>query len=60
MDSKQYLKQFPPDWITDSLLRLEIAFIIKRIDKNKYDYCVPLFRDMLLEQDVKALLEQEF
>ncbi|MDM8557640.1 AAA family ATPase [Candidatus Parabeggiatoa sp. HSG14] len=55
------LKQFPlpPNWMNDSLLRLEIAFIIKRIG-NKYDYCVPLFRDMLLEQDVKALLEQEF
>ena len=53
------LKQYSPDLVSDSLLRLEIAFIIKLIGKNRYDYCVPLFREMLLEQDVKALLEQE-
>jgi transcriptional regulator with XRE-family HTH domain len=45
--------------LTQSLARLELAFIIKR-DKDRYRYCVPLFRKMLLEQDVKTLLKLEF
>jgi len=53
------LKQYSPNLVTESLQRLQIAFIIKLVAKNRYDYCVPLFREMLLEQDVKGLLEQE-
>jgi len=42
-----------------SLKRLEIAFIIRRDNKKIYSYCVPLFREMLLKEDLITLLKQE-
>jgi transcriptional regulator with XRE-family HTH domain len=44
--------------LNQSLDRLELAFIIQR-DKDHYRYCVPLFRKMLVEQDVATLLRLE-
>lgn len=49
---------YTTEQLTQSLKYMELAYIIQR-EKSKYRYCVPLFREMLLEQDVKALLEQE-
>jgi O-acetyl-ADP-ribose deacetylase (regulator of RNase III) len=57
LNAHNYL--YTTEHLNQSLARLELAFIIKR-EKNQYRYCVPLFRDMLLEQNVQALLEQEF
>ncbi len=42
-----------------SLKRLELAYIIKRDNKGIYTYCVPLFRENLLEEDLLILLKQE-
>jgi transcriptional regulator with XRE-family HTH domain len=50
---------YTAEQLTQSLARLELALIIKR-DKDRYRYCVPLFRKMLLGQDVTALLKLEF
>lgn len=50
---------YTPEQLNQSLARLKLAFIIRR-DKNRYSYCVPLFREMLLEQELEALLKQEF
>jgi WD40 repeat protein len=49
---------YTTEQLEQSLQRLELAFIIRR-DKKQYTYCVPLFRDMLLEQELEAWLEQE-
>jgi len=55
---------YTDEQLEQSLTRLELAYIIQREThengKNRYRYCVPLFREWLLRQDVKALLEQEF
>jgi hypothetical protein len=55
---------YTDEQLEQSLTRLELAYIIQRATdesgKNHYRYCVPLFREWLLKQDVKALLEQEF
>jgi len=40
--------------------RLELAFIIRRDEESIYHYCVPLFREMLLRQEVDRLLKHEF
>jgi hypothetical protein len=56
LDEHHY--DYSTEQLTQSLARLELAFIIKR-DKDRYRYCVPLFRERLLEQDVTALLKQE-
>ncbi|EDN69378.1 hypothetical protein BGP_3448 [Beggiatoa sp. PS] len=57
LDKYNYI--YTTEDLNQSLARLELAFIIKR-DSNKYSYCVPLFQEILLEQDVQALLKQEF
>jgi len=50
--------------LNKSLECLELAYIIRcetdEKGKNRYRYCVPLFREWLLRQEVGALLEQEF
>jgi hypothetical protein len=50
---------YSSEQLTQSLKRLELAYIIQR-DEGTYRYCVPLFREWLLEDDVNGLLEQEF
>jgi sugar lactone lactonase YvrE len=50
---------YTTEQLNQSLKRLELAYIIRR-EKSRYSYCVPLFREWLLEQEVGALLEQEF
>jgi hypothetical protein len=54
-----YNYTYTTEQLNQSLARLELAFILQR-ERNRYRYCVPLFREMLLEQDVQALLKQEF
>jgi transcriptional regulator with XRE-family HTH domain len=49
---------YTAEQLNQSLARLELALIIQR-DKDRYRYCVPLFRQMLVEQDVTALLKLE-
>jgi sugar lactone lactonase YvrE len=55
---------YTDEQLEQSLTRLELAYIIQREThengKTRYRYCVSLFREWLLRQDVKALLEQEF
>jgi len=54
--------------LNNALTCLELAYIIQykerdragNNDKHRYCYCVPLFREWLLRQEVAALLEQEF
>jgi len=48
----------PPERVRRSLERLELAYVIAR-NKNRYGYCVPLFRNRLLEQEPGMLLERE-
>ena len=50
---------YTTEQLNQSLERLELAYIIRH-DKNHYSYCVPLFREMLLESEAGTLLEQEF
>jgi hypothetical protein len=49
---------YTTEQLNQSLERLELAYIIRR-DKTRYSYCVQLFREMLLELEVGALLKQE-
>jgi sugar lactone lactonase YvrE len=49
---------YTTEQLKQSLKCLELAYLIQR-DKGRYSYCVPLFREWLLEDDVKALLRQE-
>jgi len=50
--------QNEPEAVKKSLVRLELAFILKR-EKEQFTYCVPLFKKHLLEQDPAFLLDQE-
>jgi len=50
---------YTAEQLTQLLKRLELAYIIQ-CEKGRYSYCVPLFREMLLENDMAVLLEQEF
>lgn len=45
--------------VKQSLERLVLSFVIKRESQGRYVYCVPLFRDMLLEENVDELLQWE-
>jgi WD40 repeat protein len=45
--------------VKHSLDRLALSFVIKRETSGPYHYSVPLFRDMLLEEDVDDLLRWE-
>jgi hypothetical protein len=54
----KYHYDYSTEQLMQSLARLELAFIIQRQDHN-YHYCVPLFREWLMKQEVDALLKQE-
>ncbi|OQW96046.1 MAG: hypothetical protein BWK79_00255 [Beggiatoa sp. IS2] len=47
--------------LSQSLNRLKLAFIIRKTTKGEdyYSYCVPLFRQMLLRQELTLLLRDE-
>jgi hypothetical protein len=55
---------YTDEQLEHALKRLELAYIIRcetdNSGKNRYRYCVPLFREWLLRLEVEALLEQEF
>ncbi len=54
----EYHYPYTADQLNQSLVRLELAFIIHREDKS-FRYCVPLFQQMLTKQDLTALLRAE-
>jgi WD40 repeat protein len=56
LDEHEY--DYSTDQLTQSLARLELAFIIRR-ENSVYHYCVPLFREILLGQEVDMLLKHE-
>ncbi|RKZ37846.1 MAG: hypothetical protein DRQ49_08355 [Gammaproteobacteria bacterium] len=56
----QYQYDYTTEQLMQSLTRLELAFIIRRDEESIYHYCVPLFREMLLRQEVDRLLKHEF
>jgi len=49
---------YTAEQITELLKHLELAYVIQ-CEKGQYNYCVPLFRKMLLENNMAVLLEQE-
>jgi sugar lactone lactonase YvrE len=50
---------YTTEQLQQALVRLELAFIIRRNHAN-YTYCVPLFREMLIaSQAITVLLQQE-
>jgi len=55
---------YTDEQLEQSLKRLELGYIVRcetdDTGKNRYRYCVPLFREWLLRQELGALLEQEF
>ena len=55
---KSHKCHFEPEQIKESLARLELAFILKS-EKLSYNYRVPIFNRIILEQDPGALLEGE-
>ncbi|HAI69323.1 MAG TPA: hypothetical protein DCM38_07805, partial [Gammaproteobacteria bacterium] len=57
LDQHHYV--YTTEQLNQSLARLELAFIIQR-QNLCYNYSVPLFQEILREQDIKALLTQEF
>jgi len=57
LDQHHYV--YSTEQLNQSLARLELAFIIQRHNLC-YNYSVPLFQEILREQDIKALLTQEF
>ncbi len=42
--------------IERALEHLSLAFIVERRAERRYHYCVPLFREMLLELDLEQAL----
>lgn len=50
---------YTAEQVKHSLDRLALSFVIKRETSGQYHYSVPLFRDMLLEEDVDDLLRWE-
>ncbi len=50
---------YTAEQVKHSLERLALSFVIKRESSGRYHYSVPLFRDMLLEEDVDDLLRWE-
>jgi len=56
---EQYNYHYTPEQLQQALMRLELAFIIKRTHGH-YHYCVPAFQELLKTQGaIKALLKQE-
>ncbi len=50
---------YTAEQVKQSLDRLALSFVIERESPGRYNYCVPLFREMLLEEDVDELLRWE-
>ena len=50
---------YTAEQVKHSLERLALSFVIKRESSGQYHYSVPLFREMLLEEDVDDLLRWE-
>jgi hypothetical protein len=50
---------YTAEQVKQSLERLALSFVIKRESSGRYHYSVPLFREMLLEEDVDDLLRWE-
>ena len=50
---------YTAEQLKQSLDRLALSFVIQREAEGWYKYCVPLFRDMLLEDNVEELLRWE-
>jgi hypothetical protein len=56
LDEHDYI--YTTEQLTQSLARLELAFIIQHTDEV-YCYCVPLFREMLMKQEIEVLLTED-
>jgi hypothetical protein len=56
LNKQQYV--YTAEQLNQSLKRLELAFILRR-NKERYFYCVPLFRIMLQDHDISSLLKKE-
>ncbi|MCP4699342.1 MAG: hypothetical protein GY862_21220, partial [Gammaproteobacteria bacterium] len=52
-------RPYTSEQLKQSLARLSLSFVVKREPAGRYVYCVPLFRQILLEDDVDALLAME-
>ncbi len=50
---------YTPEDLKHALLRLTLSFVLKRVQHGQYAYCVPVFRKILLEDDVDELLAWE-
>jgi hypothetical protein len=50
---------YSAEQVKQAVDRLALSFVIKREPEGRYVYCVPLFREMLLEEDVEELLQWE-
>ncbi|RKZ91068.1 MAG: hypothetical protein DRR19_08215 [Candidatus Parabeggiatoa sp. nov. 1] len=50
---------YTTEQLKQSLERLVLGFVIQRHGKSRYVYHIPLLREMILEDDVDALLAQE-
>ncbi len=50
---------YTPEQFRQSLARLSLSFIVQRLGHGRYAYCIPLFQEMLLEDEVEELLERE-
>ena len=48
----------PIEELRRSLRRLELAYYVRR-NEGDFQYCVPLFVDMLLAEDIAAALDDE-
>jgi hypothetical protein len=53
-----YLINYTAEQLSQSLARLKLASIIRQEDQS-YRYCVPLFRQMLMRQNLTALIRAE-
>ncbi|MGA1863653.1 MAG: hypothetical protein ACMUHX_01190, partial [bacterium] len=49
---------YEAEHVKQSLARLELAFILSRANQH-YTFCVPIFKNMVLEQEPELLLEKE-
>jgi hypothetical protein len=52
-------RNYSAEQVKQSVDRLALSFVIKREPEGRYVYCVPLFREMLLEEEVEELLQWE-
>jgi len=54
----QHRVRYEPEQVTRSLERLELGFVLKR-EKQKYSFCVPLFKKLILAQEPEKMLKGE-